>query len=58
MCVCKYLNQTVRKIGEESGKTFIKVFQKKKKHKHTHEEIEFLTQFKIQFVFFTVYLLQ
>ena len=38
MCVCKYLNQRVRIIGEQNGKPFNGVSKKKKK---PHEEIEF-----------------
>ena len=39
MCVCKYLNQNVRRIGEQNGKSFMGVSKTKKKKKH--EEIEF-----------------
>ena len=49
MRVCKYLNQGVRRIVEQNGKSF-KGFSKTKKRKKTHEEIEFQTQFKIEFL--------
>ena len=41
MCICKYLNQRVRVIGEYNGKPFNVVSKKKKKKTHTHKEIEF-----------------
>ena len=40
ICVCKYLNQRVIKIGEQNVKHFNGV-KKKKKKKKAHEEIEF-----------------
>ena len=40
MRVCKYLNQGVRRIVEQNGKSF-KGFSKTKKRTKTHEEIEF-----------------
>ena len=33
MCVCKYLNQRIRRIGENNGKSF-KVVSKTKKKKN------------------------
>ena len=39
ICVCKYLNQRVRTIGEQNGKPFNGV--QKKKKKKAHEKIEF-----------------
>ena len=39
MCVCKYLNQRVRRIGEQNGKSFMDVSKAKKKKKK--EEIQF-----------------
>ena len=39
MCVCQYLNQRVRRIGEQNGKFSKGVFKTKKKKKH--EEIDF-----------------
>ena len=41
MCVCKYLNQRVRRTGEHNGKSF-KGVSKTKKKKNT---IEFLLPF-------------
>ena len=42
MRVCKYLNQRVRRIGEQNGKSKgFKGFSKTKNKKETHEEIEF-----------------
>ena len=49
MHVCKYLNQRVTKISEKNGKYFNCVTKTKKKKK-THEEMSFITQFKIQFL--------
>ena len=43
MCVCKYLNQRVRRIGEKNGKSFKGVSKTKKKK--TNEEIEFFLPF-------------
>ena len=40
MCVCKYLNQKERRIGEKNGKSFKGVSKAKKKIK-APEEIEF-----------------
>ena len=40
MRVCKYLNQRVRRIGEQDRKSF-KIVSKTKKKKKTHEQIEF-----------------
>ena len=44
MRICKYLNQRVRGIGKQNRESCVfqkRVFQKKKKKKKTHEEIEF-----------------
>ena len=53
MCVCKYLNQTVRRIGEKNGKSF-KAVSKTKKKKKTSEGIEFHNSIQ-DCVFTTVY---
>ena len=45
MHVCKYLNQRVRRIGEQNGKSF-KGVSKTKKKKHI-KRLSFITQFKI-----------
>ena len=50
MGVCKYLHQTVRRIGEYNGKSF-KGVSETKKEKNTHMMILiFITQFKIKFL--------
>ena len=50
MCICKYLNQRVRVIGEYNGKPF-NVVSKKKTKKNTHiKRLSFITQFKIEFL--------
>ena len=49
MCVCKYLNQRVRKIGEQNGKYFKGVSKIKKRKKHVNR-MSFITQFKIEFL--------
>ena len=46
MSACKYLNQRVRRIGEQNGKYF-KGFSKKKIKK---KRLGFTTQFKIEFL--------
>ena len=56
MHVCKYLNQRVKRIGEQNEKS-LKGFPKTKKKKKTHEETEFRNPVQDQ-VFTTVYRLQ
>ena len=48
MCVCKYLNQRVRRIGEWNEESF-KCVSKTKKKKKTRM-ISFKTQLKIEFL--------
>ena len=40
MCVCKYLNQNVRRIGDRM-ENLSWVFRNQKGKKKTHEEVEF-----------------
>ena len=40
MHICKYLNQRVRRIGEQNGKSF-EGFSKTKQKKRAHKDIEF-----------------
>ena len=40
MCIYKYLNQRIRRIGQKNEKSF-RGISKMKKKKKTHEEIEF-----------------
>ena len=49
MLVCKYLNQRVRRIGEQNGKSFKGVSKTKKKKQHI-KRLSFITQFKIEFL--------
>ena len=49
MCVCKYLNQRIRRIGEKNEKSF-KVVSKTKKKKTSEEGLSFITKFKIEFL--------
>ena len=49
MRVCKYINQTVRRIAEQNGKSFKGVSKTKKKKKHM-KRLSFITQFKIEFL--------
>ena len=49
MCVCKYINQRGRRIGEQNG-TPSKGVSKTKTKKKTNDVIEFHTQFKIEFL--------
>ena len=49
MCVCKYLKQRVKKIGEQNGKSF-KGFTKTKKKKTHIKKLSFVTPFKIEFL--------
>ena len=47
MCICKYLNQRVRRIGEQNGKSFKGVSKTKRKKT---KRLTFKTQFKIEFL--------
>ena len=49
MCVSKYLNQRVRRIGKQNGKSFTGVSKTKKIKKHTNR-LSFITQFNIEFL--------
>ena len=44
MSICKFLNQKVRRIGQQNGKSFKGV--SKTKQKKTHEEIELHNSFQ------------
>ena len=55
-CLCKYLNQRVRRIGDSNGKSFLGVSKTKKKKK-THGEIEFHNSIQDR-VFITIYQLK
>ena len=48
MPVCKYLNQKIRKIGEQNGK--ISSVSQKQKRKKNMKRLSFITQFKIEFL--------
>ena len=48
MCVCKYLNQRVRRTEEQNGKSF-KGVSKTKKKKHI-KTLNFIPKFKIKFL--------
>ena len=50
MDVCKYLNQRVRRIGEQNGKCFKGVLKTNKQKKTCTEIVKFITQFKIEFL--------
>ena len=47
--VCKYLNQRVRRIGKQYGKSFKGVSKTKTKKKHM-KRLSFIIQFKIEFL--------
>ena len=49
MRICKYLNQRVRTIDEQNGKSFKGVSKTKKEKKHM-KKLSFITQFKIEFL--------
>ena len=48
MCVCKNLNQSLKRIGERNGKSFKGVSKTKKEKKHL-KRLSFITQFNIEF---------
>ena len=50
MHVCKYLNQRVKRIGEQNGKSFKGVSKTKKKKQHI-KRLSFITQFKLSFYY-------
>ena len=53
MPVSKYLNQRVRRIGEQNGKSFKgfpKKKEKKKKEKKQMKWLNYISQFKIDFL--------
>ena len=50
MCVCKYLNQTVRRNRWKEWKIFQGCFKNKKEKKKHLKELSFMTQFKIEFL--------
>ena len=47
VCICKYLNQKVRRIGKWNGKSFKGVSKTKKKKTKI---LSFITQFKTEFL--------
>ena len=49
MCVCKNLNQSIKRIGERNGKSFKGVSKTKKEKKHL-KRLSFITQFNIEFL--------
>ena len=49
MHVCKYLNQRVKRIGEQNGKSFKGVSKTKKKKQHI-KRLSFINQFKVEFL--------
>ena len=48
--VCKYLNQGVRRIAEQNGKSSKSVSRKKRKSKRPMKRLSFITRFKIEFL--------
>ena len=51
MHFCKYLNLRVRRIGKNNGKFFNNFSKKKKKKKKKNmKRLNFITQFKIEFL--------
>ena len=49
MCVCKYLNQNVRRIGDRM-ENLSWVFRNQKGKKKHMKRLSFVTQFKIEFL--------
>ena len=50
MCVCKCLNQRVRRIGEKNGKPFKNLKKKTKKTKKHMERLSFITESNNEFL--------
>ena len=50
MCIYKYLNQRIRRIGQKNEKSFRGVSKMKKEKKKRMKRLSFMTQFKIEFL--------